>query len=112
MIARNKAADGQPLKTVAEKSGGDWEKTHPSLCEFLCKSTWEDGTSRTTGTVMLMTEAGLWKAWVNDRDSGLSAFVSSGTLLGLLKSIDKGVESGQLDWRVPKNGSAGGKGKR
>jgi hypothetical protein len=112
MIARNKAQDGQPSKGVAEKSGGDWEKAYPALCEFLCKSSWEDGESRTTGTVMLMTEAGLWKAWVNDRDAGLSAFVSSGTLPGLLKSLDKGVESGQLDWRVPKNGTSGGKGKR
>lgn len=99
MIARNVKSDGGPQKAIAEKSGGDWEKLYPSLVEFLCRQTWEDGTSRTTGTVMLMVEGGLWKAWVHDRDSAHGTFVSSGTLSGLLKTIDKGVETGQMDWR-------------
>ncbi len=112
MIARNKAADGQPSKSIAEKSAGDWEKSYPALVEFLTRSVWEDGSGRSTGTVMLMVESGLWKAWVHDKDASCAAFVSSGTLAGLLKAVDKGVESGQLDWRPDKNGTSGAKGKK
>jgi hypothetical protein len=102
MIARNAAKSGEPSKTIAEKSGGVWEKDYPALVEFLTSSTWPDGSGRTAGTLMIMVEGGLWKAWVHDRDASVAAFVSSGTLMGLLKSVSQGVESGQLDWRADK----------
>ncbi len=99
MIARNAAANGSPSKVLSEKSGGSWEKEYPSVVEFLTRSSWEDGSGRLTGTIMIMVESGLWKSWVHDRDASIGAFVSSGTLPGLLKALDKGVETGQLDWR-------------
>jgi len=111
MIARNAASAGSPAKSIAEKSAGSWEKSYPALVEFLTKLAWEDGSTRSTGTVMLLVEAGLWKCWVHDKDASLGAFVSSGTLEGLLKAVDKGVESGSLDWRPDRN-SSNGKGGR
>jgi hypothetical protein len=82
-------------------------KRFSNVVSFLVQSKWEDGSSRVTGTVMLFVEGGCWKAWAHNRDSGEGAFLSALTLEGLLKSLDAGLESGQLDWREDRK--SGGK---
>jgi hypothetical protein len=75
-------------------------KQVPSLIEFLSQSTWEDGTSRQTGTLTVMVHDGVLKAAVNDRESSSSAFVSGKSFTSLLKAVDKGLAEGSLDFRV------------
>lgn len=84
----------------------------PTCWEFLALLTWEDGQSRVPGTVLLFSDAGTFKACLNDRDASMSAFVSGSTLTGLLEAMEKGLLAGSLDWRAkrddrPKGGKGG-----
>jgi hypothetical protein len=103
-LQRNVASDGAPLKACSPESAGPWAKSYPDLVSFLCSLAWPGGDSRVTGTVMLMTEHGLWKAWVNDRDATQSAFASADSLPGLLKAVEEGLGGKGMDWRVPREG--------
>lgn len=77
-------------------------EAYPALDEFLTLTVWDDGSRRETGTLLLCTGDGRYRAWLNDRDAGVSAWVSSGTLSGLLEAIEKGLREGGMEWRVPK----------
>jgi len=77
---------------------GYWKEL-ANLVEFLSNSTWPDGTSRSTGTVMLFREAGSWKAWLHDRDALQGAFLTAPTLVELLERCDEAVGTGSGDWR-------------
>jgi len=71
----------------------------PALCEFLTVSQWEDGSSRQVGTVMLLVDGVVWKAWVHDRDGKRSCFVSARTPLELLSSVEDVLANNGGDWR-------------
>lgn len=75
-------------------------KLYPTVVEFLSSATWEDGTSRETGTITLLTHEGQLKAAVNDRGSSTSAFVSARSLTALLKAIEAGLAQGTLEFRA------------
>jgi hypothetical protein len=101
-LKRAVAESGSPQSLLPDGSGGVWEKQFPNVVEFLSSLRWEDGTARSTGTVMLMVEGGLWKAWVHDRDAGRGAFASAATLAKLLAVVNDGLETGSMDWRPDK----------
>lgn len=72
---------------------------YPSIIAFLADPVWEDGKPRETGTILLLTQDGVWKAWVNDKAGKVSAFVSAASLRDLLDVVNDGIELDQLDWR-------------
>lgn len=76
-------------------------KAYPGLAEFISKSRWEDGTDRTLGTIMLLCEEGRAKVWVNDKDAGLSCWVSGDTVTAALRAAEKAVVGSGGDWRRP-----------
>jgi len=80
---------------------GDAEvsKLVPDLVEFLTGGTWPDGTPRRTGTVMVLSEDGVFKAWVHDRDGACSAWVSAGALMDLLDAVEKLLGDPVANWR-------------
>jgi hypothetical protein len=106
MARREKAASNQASTSVVP-GGGDWSKWWPNVVEFLCRSRWEDGASRETGTLMIFCEGGAWKAWLHDRDLEEGAFLSAQTPEELLQLCDEGIGSGKLDWRPDKSRRAG-----
>ena len=77
-----------------------WLQDHPALCEFLSLSFWEDGESRIPGTLLLCFGEGRWKCWINDRDSGRTAWLSGGTMTDLLDGLEARLQADNLDWRV------------
>ena len=84
-----------------------------TLVEFLSLGKWEDGTSRQSGTMTILWEDGLYKAALNDRDASLSTFVSGHTLADLLKAVEEGLATQNLEWRekrpwVPGKSKKGG----
>jgi hypothetical protein len=96
----------------ASWDGEPWSKRYPTLLEFLCVVKWEDGSVRQSGTVTLMAEDGLFKAAMNDRDAGVSCFVSGKSPGSLLEAMEKGLVTGSLEWRrktpfKPKGGRSG-----
>jgi len=74
------------------------ERLRP-LWDFLSDAKWEDGVDRQLGTLMILVEDGLVKAWVHDRDASCSAWVSADSLQGLLEAVSRGLEKDSLEWR-------------
>jgi len=79
----------------------------PSLWEFLTTATYEDGKARQLPTLLMFFDAPLVKVCLNDRDQGLSCWVSSPGLLGALLALERGLSGDCLEWRKP--GPAGKK---
>jgi hypothetical protein len=78
------------------------EAMAPALTEWLTACKWDDGKVRKTGTVMLVAESGTWKAWVHDRDAGRSTWLSAGSIVELLQSLERVCGGSPAEWRVDK----------
>lgn len=74
----------------------------PSLVAFLSDMTYSDGSTRKTGTLMLMTEDGVWKAWLHERELGVGAFLTGATPDSLMASIDAALGGDKVPWRADK----------
>lgn len=89
----------------------DWSREYPVIYQFLtCNS--HGGRPRELGTILMMFEGGKCKAWVNDKHSGLSAFVSADSYTALYVAIEMGLGSNSLEWRAPRSKASGGFGGR
>lgn len=97
-------APGSPSQLVPESA---YWLGFPSVIEFLSVSKWADGTSRSTGTIMVFMEAGLWKAWVNDRDACQACFLAAQTVQELLERVEEAVSTGKGDWRAQRGKGRG-----
>lgn len=88
----------KPSVRACENSG--WLEGSPTLFEFLTQRDWPDGSLREPGTLLVFTEDGHFKACLNDRDSGHSAFASGRTPTDLLEVLEKGLTENGLEWRL------------
>lgn len=97
-------------RAVQEKGGpaavdvGQWGKAYPLLWEYLSSAKYEDGSPRRLPTVTVFLGPEGLQASLNDRDQGLVAFVTAGSVEGLWKALEAGLAADSLDWRL----SAGG----
>lgn len=89
-----------------ETSDPAFFKKYPALAEFLSLEAWDEQTARERGTLTLFWEEGCFKLAVNDRDSEQTTFLSKGTFLGVLESLEKGFKEDSLDWRAQKGKGA------
>ena len=89
---------------------GTWGKKHPVVCEFLSSVTWEDGSSRELGSLILFfdREDGRWKACLSCKATARVAFVSGADPEDALSNAEKGLAADRLDWR-PQRDRRGGK---
>lgn len=78
---------------------GIWQKSYPTLWEFLSVDTYDDKSPRRLPTVTIFLGPDGLQACLNDRDQGLAAFVTSLSLEGLWQALDKGLREDSLDWR-------------
>jgi hypothetical protein len=76
-------------------------KRYPNIAEFLSRLTWEDGTTRVLGTMLLLVEDGRAKCWLNDKDAGLSCWLSGATVSDALAAAEKVLGGTGGDWRRP-----------
>lgn len=76
----------------------------PTMWEFLSLTLWPDGKSRSTGTILFFVEQGRVKANLNDRDAGVSTFVSGTSLSQCLEAVEAGLSDDSLEWRERKDG--------
>lgn len=72
----------------------------PSLAEFLTVRSYDDGTPRQPGSLIVFVEGGQVKLCLSDRAEGLVAFVTAATLSDALLKASQALEEGTLDWRV------------
>lgn len=85
---------------------GDWVTLHPALTEFLALEKWEDGSSRTPGSLTLFTDGGVWKLCLSDKDSDRIAFVSATSVGEVFLCAEEQLCRSLLDWRPNRrNGS-------
>lgn len=108
-LKKPSALSGSPPQNGAALDAA-FTKTYPTLHAYLADTTWEDGEERETATVTLFVEEGLFKICLNDRALGRSAWLSGHTFTGLLKGLEAGLLSDELQWRRrPEGGSGTGK---
>lgn len=94
---KGKANDGVGAKVAPSDS--EFEKKYPALWAFLTDDKWSSGDSRETGSVLLFSQEGCWKAMIKDKDSGYIAFVTKNTFKTLLEALERGLVEEKLDWR-------------
>jgi len=90
--------NGTGAKVAA--ADGEFEKKYPTLWAFLTDTTWSTGETRETGSVLIFSQEGQWKAMIKDKDSGHIAFVTKGTFKTLLEALERGLVEEKLDWRA------------
>ena len=91
--------ESERLPTSAMASPGKWGEGYPSLWAFLADPAFDDGSPRTTGTVMLFCEQGRLKAWVHDREMERTAFLTARCPEDLFAELNDGLETDDMDWR-------------
>ncbi len=103
-------------KPQGNGSGGSWSSgticpgtmltAFPHVLEFLTLPTWEDGSRRERGTLLLFVDGLAWKGCLKDKNGPRVCFVTSSDLDGLFLAIEDGLKADSLDWRAdrPLNG--------
>lgn len=86
--------------SVSLTSAGTTLQAFPTLLEFLVLSTWEDGSPRTPGTLLLFVDGSQWKACLKDKTGPRVCFVTGNDLDTLLLSVEEGLRLDNLDWRA------------
>ena len=84
----------------------EFQSKLPGLFEFLTLARWDDGTPRQPGTALFFAQDGLWKAWLNDRDSRRSCFFTCEAFLLLLSEVNTAIVENTLAWRSNPPGKA------
>jgi len=92
-----------PIQVVPDALGD----AHPAIVEFITAGRWDDGSERTTGTLLICWGDGKFKAWLNDRDGAKSTWVSADTLEALLGGLEARLQAGSLEWRATQVGRKG-----
>lgn len=85
-------------------------RAYPLIHEYLTTTRWEGGELRETSTLFLFFEQNVFKLMVNDRDLKRKCFVSAGSVSAVLAKADRGLETGDLDWRPDKTSGLAGRG--
>jgi len=98
-LKRPQIGTGGPTGCSVSAEGGSWSKSLGSLVEFLSSSSYDDGSPRKPGTVMVMWEDGAWKAWLHEREMSATAFLSASTPDGLLKVVNDALAADRVPWR-------------
>jgi len=76
--------------------------SYPAVWEHLTESAWASGKPRTTSTLMVFAEDGLFKLCLHDRSSGRTAWLSGPSLTAALISLERGLEENTVEWRKDK----------
>lgn len=74
-------------------------KKFPTVVEFLSTGCWEDGKARSLGTISLSWGDSVFRACLNDHDSGNFTFVSGRSLTSLLMALERAITSESTEWR-------------
>lgn len=73
---------------------------HPLLLEHLTATAWEGGKLRKTSSLTVFADRGLWKCFLNERNSDQSLCVTGESILALLDVLEAALEQPDADWRA------------
>jgi len=102
------SADDQARRQVASRAAAEWAKKYPALHEYLTMVAYPDGGKRTTSTLMLFCDDGVWKACLKDRDQARSLWITSDGPTGLLDDLEACLQGDVQEWRKDKEWNTGG----
>lgn len=94
------ASNSSGRSSVSLTSAGTTLRAFPTLLEFLVLSTWDDGSPRTPGTLLIFVDGSMWKACLKDKTGPRVCFVSGSDLDTLLLTVEEGLREDALDWRA------------
>ncbi len=80
----------------------DFDKNWPHLASWLGETSWDDGTARETGTLLIFVQDGQLKCCLNDRALNRSVFLTTPTLALLLDACEAGLAEDNHHWREKK----------
>jgi hypothetical protein len=84
-------------------SGADpWGASFPGLLEMMTLPAMPDGRAREGSTLLVFAADGVFKGCLNDRDNGLVAWASAGTVQEVLEALERGLQADTLEWRAQK----------
>ena len=92
----------KPSAPVSVWQDADFEKQWPCLASWLGETSWDDNTSRETGTMLFFIQDGVLKVCLNDRALNRSVFLSAPSLMCLIDACEAGLECDNLEWRKKK----------
>jgi hypothetical protein len=85
-----------PGRTVDDP---DFQQRYPILYELLTNTEPVNGTARVPATLTLLTEDGMAKGGVHDRQRAVSLWQSSTTILGVLVALEEALTARPVPWR-------------
>jgi len=106
-LKRASAADQSKRQASQEKSA-EWSLRHPALSEHLTATTYPDGGQRTTSTLLLFFDDGVWKACLKDRDQGRSLWHSTDSPGAILDELEALLQGEDQEWRKDREWSPTG----
>lgn len=80
-----------------------WSKEFRHVWDFICESRYDDGTDRLPGTVLLCVGEGRVRLWLHNRDEGLSAWLSGGSVEAVFEAANQALGTATVEWRRSKN---------
>lgn len=94
--------DSVPLAAVPAAGALDDEfgRRWPSVLEMLTAVQYPDGSARRTSTITFFVDDSESKVCLNDRDNGLTAWVSASSLILALDSLEVGLADDTTVWRA------------
>jgi hypothetical protein len=98
-MGMKRRAESRPVAGQPAACQEGFRERLPALASFLTDTVWEDGSPRQVGSMLVVAEDGLWKAWLNDRGNGVTAWVSALTWGELFVQVETGLEADSLGWR-------------
>lgn len=99
----------QALPSYVARDSHEWN-LFPLLMAHCHDEAWDDGSPRTTSTLMFFSVNNSWRAMLKNRAEDTVAFVTSQTIEGCLVALESGLAGSGLDWR--RDQKPGQKGKR
>jgi hypothetical protein len=93
-------------RSASDTAGGPlspdlFSTAYPGLLEMLSSVKWPDGSRRASSTLLIFLDQGQAKLCLNDRDQGLTAWVSGSSISEALASLEASLQTERLEWRKP-----------
>lgn len=90
----------------------DFAKDYPALHEYLTEVLTSAGELRQTASLSIFTQDGCFKAYLNDKETGMSLAAAGDSFTGLLEALEAMLQSPATPWRVQKDRPDFKKGKK
>lgn len=78
-----------------------------AIREYCETAVWPNGDARSTSTLSLFTDDGVWKACLNDKAEDQVLFATGDSIWGVLEALEATLRAGTGDWRRSKWSSSG-----